>query len=182
MILAYLDEVGFSPSQPVNASWTLPGQRKLIPYENPRRRRLNVLAALVRDGPHRSFSWGSVPRSLTAQDLLLFLRQLPRPNLPLVVVLDNASIHISHLVKEAQPALAAEGIRLFYLPPYSPKLNAIEPYFGGVKYHDLPERRYLSLAELAQAVDQAFERVEARVLAGRPQHGYEIEHHPRLAA
>ncbi len=94
--------------------------------------------------------------------------------MPLVVVLDNASIHISHLVKEAQPALAAEGIRLFYLPPYSPKLNALEPYFGGIKYHDLPERRYLSLAELAQAADQAFERVEARVLAGRPEHGSEI--------
>ena len=165
MILAYLDQVGFSPSQPVNASWTLPGRRKYCPYENPRRRRLNAIAALVRDGPHRSFSWDYLPRSLTAEDVLLFIRHLPRAGLPLVVVLDNASIHTSHVIKDALPHLAAEGITLYFLPPYSPKLNAIEPYFGGVKYHDLPERSYPVLAALAAAVDAAFERLEARLIA-----------------
>lgn len=168
MILAYLDECGFSPSQPVNASWTLPGRPKLIPYENPQRRRLNAIAALVQDGPHRSFTWDHVPRTLTSADLLTFVRHIPRAGKPLVVVLDNGSIHVSRVVKAAEAELAAEGITLFYLPPYSPKLNAIEAHFRGVKHYDLPERTYTSLDDLGDAVDHAFERVEARLLA-RPQ-------------
>lgn len=165
MILAYLDECGFSPSQPVNASWTLPGHPKLIPYENPRGRRLNAMAALVRDGPHPSLSWDHVGRTLTAEDLLLFVRHIPRAGLPLCVVLDNGSIHVNRVVKAAEADLAAEGITFFYLPPYSPKLNAIEAYFRGVKHSDLPERTYTSLEDLAAAVDGAFERVEARLIA-----------------
>ena len=169
MILAYLDQVGFSPAQPVNASWTLPGRRKLIPYENPQGRRLNAMAALVKHGPHPAFHWDAVPRTLTAEDVLLFIRAIPRPGgRPLVVVLDNASIHTSHVIRDALPELAAEGITLFYLPPYSPQLNAIEAYFRGVKHYDLPERTYTSLDDLGDAVDHAFERIEARLLA-RPQ-------------
>ena len=188
MILAYLDECGFSPSQPVNASWTLPGRPKLIPYENPRRRRLNAIAALVPDGPHRSFTWGHAPRSLTANDLLTCVRQIPRAGLPLVVVLDNGSIHVSRIIKAAEADLAAEGIPFFYLPPYSPKLNAIEPSFHRVKHYYLPDRTYpslyRSLADLAGAVDHAFERVEARLL-GRPQPlnlPQQSQHDPRRAA
>ena len=166
MILAYLDQVGFSPSQPVTASWTLPGRRKLVPYENPQGRRLNALAALVQHGPLPAFPWDAVPRTLTAEDVLLFIRAIPRPGgRPLVVVLDNASIHTSRIIKDALPDLAAEGITLFYLPPDSPQLNAIEAYFRGVKHSDLPERRYTSLRDLAEAVERAFERLEARLLA-----------------
>ena len=184
MILAYLDECGFSPSQPVNASWTLPGRPKLIPYENPRRRRLNAMAALIQDGPHRSFCWGHAPRSLTAADLLTFVRQIPRAGRPLCVVLDNGSIHTSRVVKAAEAELAAEGISFYYLPPYSPKLNAIEAHFRGVKHYDLPERTYPSLDDLAAAVDRAFARVEARLLdrppSSRP--AQETQHDPRRAA
>ena len=126
------------------------------------------MAALVADGPHRSFTWDHAPRTLTAADLLAFVRQIPRAGLPLCVVLDNGSIHVSRVVKAAAAELAAEGITFFYLPPYSPKLNAIEAYFRGVKHYDLPERTYPSLDDLGAAVDRAFERVEARLL-DRPQ-------------
>ena len=92
MRLAFLDEVGFSPSQPVNASGTLPGQRKGIPDENPRARRLNTLAALLPYGPEASLWWGSVDHTFTSQHLLVFIRALATLGTPLVVVLDNAWI------------------------------------------------------------------------------------------
>ena len=120
MRLAFLDEVGFSPSQPVNASWTLPGQRKWIPYENPRGRRLNTMAALLPYGPEASLWSGSVDHTFTSQHLVVFIRALATLGTPLVVVLDNASIHVSRQVQDERPALEAAGIRLFYLPPYSP--------------------------------------------------------------
>ncbi len=176
---AFLDEVGFSPSQPITASGVLPGQRKLIPYETPRGRRLNTMAALFPDSPTLSLWWGSVPHSLTSEHLLVFVRALAQLGTPLVVVLDNASIHISRVVQEARPALAAEGITLYYLPPYSPKLNAIEPYFGTIKYHDLPDRTYPTMTDLEAAVAAAFERTEARLRKRIP---LKPRHHLRPAA
>jgi len=164
--LAYLDEVGFSPSLPVTWTWLLPGRRKFIPDENPQNRRVNTLAALVWDLDQTAWWWGSAPRSLTSADLLQVLRSLPHDDLPLVVVLAKASIHTSRVIQEARPALEAEGIYLFYLPPYSSaKLNAIEPYFGALKYYDFPERTYSTLRDLFLAVEAAFARSEARLLA-----------------
>ena len=179
MRLAFVDEVGFSPSQPVNASWALPGQRTRIPYENPQGRRLNTMAALLPYGPEPSLWWGSVDQSFTTDHLLTFIRALARLGTPLVVVLDNASIHVSRRVHEERPALAAAGIEVFYLPPYSPRLNPIESYFGVLKHHDLPHRTYLTLADLDQAVEEAFTRMEDRLVCRTR---LDLQHHLRPAA
>ncbi|MBI4507098.1 MAG: transposase [Chloroflexi bacterium] len=166
MTLAFLDECGFSPSQPVNYSWTPAGQRKHVPYENPEGRRVDVLAAMVADGPTPSLTCASVPRSLTADDLVLFLREaIPRGAGLLVVVLDIAAIHRSRVVRAARQALRAEGIVLYYPPTCSPELNAIEPVFGVVKHHDLPERAHQTVAALGDAVDAAFAAAEKRLVS-----------------
>jgi hypothetical protein len=139
LTLAYLDECGFSPSQPVSYSWTLRGERKLVPYENPQGRRANAIgvylpfgrqAGQAPDGQQcgqAEFWWDVVPRCLRAEDVLLILEAIPRGRGALVVVLDNGSIHISHVIKEAIARLRQRGIHLYYLPPYSPELNPIEP-------------------------------------------------------
>jgi hypothetical protein len=113
LTLVYLDECGFSPSQPVNYSWTLPGERKRIPYENPQGRRVNALALLAPYGPHPSLTWDHVPRTLTSADVLTMLDGIPRGSEPLVVVLDNAGLHRSTVIGAARPELAERGITLF---------------------------------------------------------------------
>lgn len=163
--MAYLDECGFAPSQPVTYSWTAAGARKVLPYENPSGRRVNALGVLIADGAPPALWWDSVPRSLTSQDLLSVLPAVPNPTGRLVVVLDNGSIHRSRLIQEAQPDLQLHGIELYYLPPYSPELNAIEAVFGGIKAHDLPARRYTTLPALLDAVDASFTAAETRVHA-----------------
>ncbi len=95
----------------------------------------------------------------------MVLQAIPRPQGRLVVVLDNGSIHGSHVIQNARPALKAQGIELYYLPPYSPELNAIEAVFGGIKAHGLPERRYPTVPALLEAVNTAFAQAEARLLA-----------------
>jgi transposase len=160
-----LDECGFSPSQPVNYSWTLRGTRKHLPYENPQRRRVNALGILIPDGPEPMLIWDKAPRSLTSQDLLTVLQDVPRRGGRLVVVMDNGSIHISHVITDALPGLKEQGVEFYYLPPYSPELNLIEPIFGGIKHHDLPERSYATVPELMDAIDTAFTTAEARLLA-----------------
>jgi transposase len=47
-----------------------------------------------------------------------------------VLVMDNASFHHGEAVKEL--CLRA-GVKLVFLPPYSPNLNPIEEFFGDLK-------------------------------------------------
>jgi hypothetical protein len=160
----------------VSYCWVRAGQRKRIPYENPQGRRYNTMALYVPAGPHAAFDWcGTGRRHFVAADLLHFLGQRPKTDVPLVLVLDNASLHRSPTVRQALPDLRAHNVHLYYLPPYAPELNAIEPVFRAVKHLDLPERRYRTAAELEAAVDAAFVRVEAKALGQHPQQ-------PRLAA
>ena len=187
MTLAYLDECGFSPSLPVCYSWTLRGERKLVPYENPMRRRANAISAYLPFGRQSDgrqavggqvennefrrpeLCWDVLPRTLKAEDVVDMLRRIPRGKGALVVVLDNASIHVSRLLKAARRRLHRQGIHLYHLPPYSPELNLIEPYFGIVKHTEMPERTYSTLSALIEAIDQAFTRCEHR-LHHQPQH------------
>ena len=149
----------------MNYSWTLFGERKRVPYENPCGRRVNAIGILIEDGPEPMLIWDRVPRTLTSPDLLLVLQDVPKRNGRLVVVMDNGSLHVSHMIKEALPKLKAEGIEFYYLPPYSPELNAIERVFGGIKHHDLAARRYATVDGLMDAVDEAFTAAETRLIA-----------------
>jgi transposase len=162
---AFLDECGFSPSLPVTWSWVLPGERKRIPYENPQGRRWNTLALYAPDGVQPAFDWIGSPRAFTADDLLHFLLARPPCPVPLVIVLDNASLHRSRLVQDARPRLWAKRIYFYFLPSYSPELNRIAPVFHGIKHYDLPERTYTPLAVLESAVDGAYTDFEVKLLA-----------------
>jgi putative transposase len=159
----------------VTSTWVCPGARKRLPYENPQRRRLNTLAVLVKHGAPPALYWASKQGSITADEVVRFLHALPPLDKPLVVVLDNAGIHRSHVVRDALPGLWAKRVYLYYLPPYSPELNAIEPVFRVIKHGELPARRYTTVPALRAAVDTAFTNYEVRMTA---------EHllHPRRAA
>ncbi len=146
-------------------SWVRAGERKRIPYENPQGRRLNVLAALVPDGPYAALYWVPFPGTFRADHIVRLCEQLPPVPVPTVVVLDNASIHVSAEVQAARPALRARRTFLYYLPPYSPELNDIERLFRTIKHDDLPERRYPSIPLLDAAVQQAFITAEERLVA-----------------
>ena len=156
LTLSYLDEMGCAPSLPTGYSWTLPGERKRVPYEYPQGRRVNTLATYAPDAPAAWLEAVSFERTLTSDDLLAYLRALPQTREPRVVVLDNASLHTSKVVKAARPALAKRGIYLYYLPPSSPELNAIEAVFKQVKHHAIFKRSHTSKADLREAVQQGF--------------------------
>jgi len=136
-----------------------------VAYEYPQGRRVNALATYEPFGPAPRLDAVPFERTLTSEDLLAYLRErLPAADVPRVVVLDNAGIHTSKVVKAARPGLAARGIYLYYLPAYSPELNRIEPVFKQVKHHDIPVRSYTSKADLRQAVEAGFDAFRQRLL------------------
>jgi putative transposase len=156
-------------------SWVRRGERKRVPYENPQRRRLNVLAATVQQAEQRALFWLPLRRHCTADDLLTSLERLADPDHPTIVVLDNAGFHHARLVRDALAHLRQCRVYLYYLPPYSPELNDIERLFRTIKHHHLPQRTYATFDALDDAVDQAFRHyVQAR--SDKP------AQHPGLAA
>jgi transposase len=95
-------------------------------------------------------------RTWDSYDLLGFLRALPPSSVPRVVVLDNASLHTSRVIRAARASLAAAGIYLYFLPPYAPELNEIEPVFRQVKYQEMPQRSHTTRKGLRTAVETGF--------------------------
>ena len=107
--------------------------------------------------------WTTKPKAFVAEEVVQFLRDLPTVPVPTVVVLDNAGIHRSKVVRAALPQLWAQRVYLYYLPPYSPELNAIELLFRVIKHDELPERRYTTVAALTAAVDIGFTNYRTRL-------------------
>jgi putative transposase len=154
--LYYLDECGFAPTLPVGSSWCLPGRRKLIRYEAPQGRRVNALAAYRPYGRSPRLEVITAERTWDSHDLIGFLKALPWSKCPRVVVLDNAGLHTSKLIRQARPELSSSGIYLDFLPPYSPELNEIEPVFRQVKYQEIPQRSHTTRVGLRESVERGF--------------------------
>ena len=159
----------------MNYSWTRRGERKRVCFENPQGRRLNLLAAITQTGPLRDIDWITSHRHLSTEEFLHFLFALPALPVPRVVVLDNGSLHKSNVVKAAMPDLWARRIYLYYLPPYSPELNEIEPLFQHLKHHEMPQRSYTTIDALKDAVDDGLTHMAKKSTTRR-------EHELRLAA
>jgi hypothetical protein len=167
--LHFFDQSGFAPTLPTGYTWCRVGQRKLVKYEAPERRRLNAAGALApyaRGGPVLVFETRRNDQgkydAVAHRRFLARLGGLPDPlppdwrrERPCVVVEDNYSVHHSQAVKEQMPALEAAGVRCVFLPPYSPELNEIEPVWRQVKYQDLPDRSHTTAKALQEAVEAA---------------------------
>jgi transposase len=128
------------------------------------RQRFNVLGA-----------WNAITRTLVSvtnttvvntDTMCELLRKLAAEGLigPITVVLDNARYQRNKVVQ----ALAAElGIRLLYLPSYSPNLNLIERLWGFAKRRSVYGKYHENFASFRAAIEAT--------LAGIPtRHGDEL--------
>ncbi len=82
---------------------------------------------------------------------------------PLMIALDNYSVHTSETVQEARSQLATADVHLVYLARYCPEQSGIEPVWNDVKQHELPTRSFEQVADLKHAVDAALARKAARL-------------------
>jgi len=148
-----LDETGFAPSLPTTYSWSRRGQRKVIQYQAPKGRRVNVVGAYSGD----EFTFHIESGKLTAELFLAFITTLvPNPGTqPVVIVLDNYSIHKAKRIQPSIKALERQGLYLFFLPPYSPELNLIEPCWRYIKHERMIVRLFESQCALHQGVEDA---------------------------
>jgi len=90
-----------------------------MPYEAPQGRRVNAMAAYRPYGPSPRLDVFTAERTWDSYDLIAFLRASPLSAVPRVVVLDDASLHTSRVIRAAKAGPAAAGIYLYFLPPYA---------------------------------------------------------------
>jgi hypothetical protein len=126
----FLDESGFAPTMPTGYTWSRTGQRAVVPREDTRNRRVNVLGARI-VGTAPDLLWERTPGKIDAAMLLESacsrLAGLPggaaalslaadsapvpvwRRSRPCTVVLDNASAHVARAFKGRPEQLAKIG-------------------------------------------------------------------------
>ena len=106
--------------------WVPPEESDPIVLHAPTRKSIAVFGAVS------SYDGRLVTRlekeKFDAQTFLLFLKQLlrhRRPHCQMVVVVDNARWHHAKMLNEWLE-IHKDHLRLDFLPPYSPELNAVE--------------------------------------------------------
>lgn len=112
---------------------------------------MNVIGALLSSG---RLVLNKLWRTVDGLWFFGFLMALiERISKPMVVILDNASIHTAKKLKPYWDLLEEKGMTLYFLPPYCPELNRIELLWHKIKYEWLPFRTF-SPDELEQAIDE----------------------------
>lgn len=93
---------------------------------------MNVVGALLSSGELFTVKlWETMTAALFVAFLGLLMEHVSKP---LVVILDNASVHKAKATEPMLKLLQQKGLRLYFLPPYSPELNRIEKLWHKMKY------------------------------------------------
>ena len=128
--MAYCDEVGFAQAHPNRNAWTPVGECHASMAQ--RGKRLNVVGALLSSGElFAAKLWQTMTALLFVGFLGLLMEHVGKP---LVVILDNASVHKAKEIEPLLRMLEGKGLKLYFLPPYSPELNRIEKLWHKMKY------------------------------------------------
>ena len=126
------------------------GQRCLCAVPHGHWQTSTFIAALRHEGITAPFL---VEGAVDAEVFTVYLEQVLCPQLREgdTLILDNLS---THKIQAVAPLLAAQGVSIRYLPPYSPDLNPIEQAFAKLKAH-LRQAAARTLAELQAALAAA---------------------------
>ena len=131
--------------------WQFPWENVTIPSE--RYKRLNIWGMIdYRSNYHGFTSMESMTSEKIADFLDKFSLTIKRETF---IVLDNAKVHRSKLMKEMRKIWEKRGLFLFFLPPYSPHLNIAETLWRMLKGQWIQPSDYASADNLFYAVNRA---------------------------
>ena len=148
--IGFLDETSPQMSSNTQRVWSFESRVK-IRKRTLMRGRANIIGYYAIQG--RSVE-GHMERS-TGENVAKFLEKIKEANKDrkaIIVILDNFSSHKARVVREKAEEL---GIKLVYLPPYSPDLNPIEWIWKSVK-RAISLINFKSVEELREKVKEIF--------------------------
>ena len=153
--LYYSDESRVSLEPCIPYAWQFPDEDVFMP--SVKGGGLNCFALLTRGNQCLA---QTSEHSLTSQFIFEQLDDLSlKLNKLTVVVLDNARIHTSQIIKERKKVWQQRGLYLFYLPRYSPHLNIVEILWRKLKYEWLSAIDYQCKENLFYQINLALKAV-----------------------
>ncbi len=145
--LCYFDETGLSLNPNVPYAWQLKGTTAILPAE--RIKGITILGIL--DPLQEKFSGnmyqGAANSECVIQTLEEYSKSLKKKT---ILVLDNAAIHKSKIVKTYVDSWRKRGLYLQFIPAYCPELNLIEILWKHLKHFWLKPKDYISMEVLAE--------------------------------
>jgi len=163
--------------------WIIKGVRKEI-ATTAYQKRLNIIGGICLNGHRFTFQQADTVNAETICDFLWKLRQANPGKFFVHVIWDNARYHRNNEVKEFAKEL---GIKLHYLPPYSPNLNSVERVWKlmheSVRYNQYYGQYYGKFFEFTDATLGFFKGIGRKkcILRERITDNFQIIHSPLLA-
>lgn len=159
--LVFLDESGVNTDLSRRYGRAIGGGRSVdrTPLHTPANTTIVSSVRLSGETAYTIYSGGT-----TREKFLDYLRNTLIPTLHEgdIVIMDNMR---THHVKEVQTLLQEAGIKLLYLPAYSPDLNPIENMWSKIKAI-LRKLKIRSLSMLPHGIAQAFSLIRSSDCAG----------------
>jgi transposase len=122
---------------------------------------LNMISAVSASG---AMHFNCFDGKMHSERFVQFLKDLRvTAQRSVLVIVDNGSYHKSKIVKEFLKTEGEDlGIKLVYLPPYSPELNPDEQVWNQAK-RDIGRRVIKTKDELKQVVENALNRIKSTI-------------------
>lgn len=149
--LYYFDESGFNLTPNLPYAWSTVGKTISIPAKMSKK--LNVLGFLNINTSKlfASTTYDKVDTEVVIEVFNLFADQIQKDT---IVVIDNAPTHTSRKFKQQIKIWEEKGLRIFFLPPYSPQLNHIEQLWKFMKYYWIELDAYKSVKNMKDYVEK----------------------------
>lgn len=157
----YGDESGFALSPAIPYLWQPKGQTLEL-RQQISRLRLSVMGLWKEAGMEEQALFSQATyQGLEASDFIALVEDQVLPGLrrPCVLVVDNARVHRCRKVAAKRKAWKQQGLHLWYLPPYCPKLNRIETLWRLIKHHWLEPTAYVDSATLFGALSAILRQI-----------------------
>jgi transposase len=160
--------------------WILKGERKEI-ATTARQRRLNFIGGISLTGHRFTFTQTDKVDAYSICEFLWVLRKANPGHYYVHVIWDNAAYHRNQEVKKWAKEL---GIKIHYLPPYSPNLNPVERVWKLMHESVRYNQYYGQFADFADATVGFFKAIgrNKQILRERITDNFNILHSPILAS
>lgn len=157
-----MDEAGFCLYSPVSYSYSRIGTQKRLEQVPTRGNRISILGLWQ---PGQKFDYALAQGGFEGESYLKVMdwiadkaaRRLAETGCLTVVVQDNCKIHKCERVRQHWQRWQAQGLYLFFLPPYSADMNRIEEQWHQLKTHEIAGPMFEDEYDLAMAVIQGME-------------------------
>ncbi len=149
--VCYFDESGFNLTPNLPYAWSTVGTTISVPAKMSKN--LNVLGFLNINNQElfASCTYDTVDTDVVIEHFNLFVQEIKKET---IAVIDNASIHTSKKFKAMLEIWESQGLKIFYLPPYSPQLNPIEILWKFMKYYWIEFDAYKSAKHMQDYVEK----------------------------